>query len=53
MDRVHVQFRKKTVSNRDAQPAGDESTQNSEQTFSIKPIGYLESCFREKFGTPR
>jgi len=21
--------------------------------FCIKPIGYLESCFREKFGTPR
>ena len=24
-----------------------------EPTFLIRPIGYIESCFREKFGTPR
>ena len=24
-----------------------------ESNFCIKPIGILESCFREKFGTPR
>eukprot|EP00826_Nyctotherus_ovalis_P043679 TRINITY_DN4629_c0_g2_i6.p1 TRINITY_DN4629_c0_g2~~TRINITY_DN4629_c0_g2_i6.p1 ORF type:complete len:172 (-),score=32.99 TRINITY_DN4629_c0_g2_i6:283-798(-) len=24
-----------------------------EPTFLVRPIGYIESCFREKFGTPR
>jgi hypothetical protein len=51
MDRVHALSRKKSVSNKDAQPTGDETP--ADHAFSIKPIGYLDSCFREKFGTPR
>ena len=31
----------------------DLKTDYSEGKFLMQPIGYLESCFREKFGTPR
>jgi hypothetical protein len=51
MDRVHVQKFKKQISNKDSLLNQKEASEESQ--FSIKPIGYLESCFREKFGTPR
>ena len=51
MDRVHVQKFKKQISNKDSMLNQKEASEESQ--FSIKPIGYLESCFREKFGTPR
>jgi tRNA-Thr(GGU) m(6)t(6)A37 methyltransferase TsaA len=48
MDRVQKMVKKKSVSNKDSF-----SQSETEQSFCIKPIAYLESCFREKFGTPR
>ncbi|CDW81477.1 UNKNOWN [Stylonychia lemnae] len=54
MDRVHIMSKKKNVTYKE----GIFSPQNMneqplESAFVIRPIGYLESCFREKFGTPR
>ena len=51
MNRVHSYKKKKSVTNKDSNPRSDYAA--SETAFAIKPIGYLESCFREKFGTPR
>ena len=59
MDRVQVQLQKKTITYKhgtsmDSQRKIAQANQNTnESSFVIKPIGYLESCFREKFGTPR
>ena len=33
--------------------AKDNKMSEFEATFMIRPIGYLESVYREKFGTPR
>ena len=50
MDRISVTIKKKAVTNKDANYLSGEETDTN---FCIKPIAYLESCFREKFGTPR
>ena len=55
MDRVSVSLSKRKVTNKDLLMKSQSSLENQEQqsTYNIKPIGFLESCFREKFGTPR
>ena len=58
MDRVSAMVKTRKVTNKDKQfayaKAGGESVEEEvDSVFAIKPIGYLESCFREKFGTPR
>ena len=54
VDRVGVLRLKKKVSNSDRLfQGGDPLEEEPDQSYSIKPIGYLQSCFREKFGTPR
>ena len=58
MDRVSAMVKTRKVTNKDKQfafaRAGGESVEEEvDSVFAIKPIGYLESCFREKFGTPR
>ena len=58
MDRVCEIIKTRKVTNKDKNLLkGGSSTGFDEDevdsVFAIKPIGYLESCFREKFGTPR
>ena len=53
MDRVQVLMRTKTVTNKDALRSSLRPDNNTEVSYCIRPIAYLESCFREKFGTPR
>ena len=57
MDRVSAMVKTRKVTNKDKNYAkhGGLSLESDEMdsVFAIKPIGYLESCFREKFGTPR
>ena len=54
MDRVHVMIKKKNVTYKEgAFGPNYQSDDICESAFVIRPIGYLESCFREKFGTPR
>ena len=55
MDRVHILSKKKTVTYKEGafSPQTSLEEQSHEPAFVIRPIGYLESCYREKFGTPR
>ena len=58
MDRVSAMVKTRKVTNKDKQFAfakanGESADDEIDSVFAIKPIGYLESCFREKFGTPR
>ena len=56
MDRVSVSISKRKVTNKDKAMQRSSSLDHmdeSQATYNIKPIGFLESCFREKFGTPR
>lgn len=59
MDRVSVSISKRKVTNKDKtllekqNSLGAPEIDDRQQTYNIKPIGFLESCFREKFGTPR
>ena len=58
MDRISVNISKRKVTNKDKTLQNQssllsEDDPDQEASYNIKPIGYLESCFREKFGTPR
>ena len=57
MDRVSEMVKTRKVTNKDKNYAKHGSlsleAEEKDSVFAIKPIGYLESCFREKFGTPR
>jgi len=53
-DRIQMTLKKKQVTSNKGQSF--EVPKNQEQyeaAFVIRPIGYLESVYREKFGTPR
>eukprot|EP00347_Sterkiella_histriomuscorum_P005014 403358232 len=55
MDRIQIMNKKKTVTYKEGNmfSPGHQNENPLESAFVIRPIGYLESCFREKFGTPR
>ncbi len=49
MDRVQFMLKKRQVSYLEA----SHETSPFESSFMIRPIGQIESVFRQKFGTPR
>ena len=57
MDRVCEIIKTRKVTNKDKnltkRASSSLDAEEVDSVFAIKPIGYLESCFREKFGTPR
>ena len=57
MDRVCEIIKTRKVTNKDKnltkRASASLDAEEVDSVFAIKPIGYLESCFREKFGTPR
>ena len=58
MDRVCEIIKTRKVTNKDKnltvrRASASFEAEEVDSVFAIKPIGYLESCFREKFGTPR